>query len=62
MINSFWTLIDNNYYRVKDGILLKAEDNSIDTFDQVEVELLSSTILDKINYEFGTNFKIIAGV
>ena len=57
--NTFWTKFDNEFCRIKDGILLQApsnEDNSVDTNNEINTISISSDILDKINLEFGSKF------
>ena len=65
--NSFWVKFDEFgfYYRVKGGVLKQApiQDNGeIDSDKKILVKYIDTNlqelnILEKINYEFGTNFK-----
>ncbi len=64
--NSFWVKFEESgfYYRVKDGILKQApikENGEIDidkkvVIKNIDTELQTLNMRDKINYEFGTNF------
>ena len=64
--NSFWVKFEESgfYYRVKDGILKQApikENGEIDidkkvVVENIDTELQTLNMRDKINYEFGTNF------
>ena len=55
---TFWTLIDNEYYRIHNGILKYApnENNSIDINQEITVIDLNDDKLKLINKELGSNF------
>ena len=59
-MNTFWTLIDNQYYRVHNGILKYAPmcntTNQVITEQESIVEVISAIELEKINMELGSNF------
>lgn len=60
-LNTFWTKIDNKYYRIKDGILKETttnEDASISIDNKTIVISITEDILKNINEEFGSNFNI----
>ena len=60
-INTFWTKFDNNYFRIKDGILKQAPtntDGSISIENKTVVISITEDILKNINEEFGSNFNI----
>jgi len=58
MNNTFWTLIDNEYYRIYDKELkhapLNKETNSIDVSLESVVEVITPERLELINMTFGT--------
>ena len=59
MNNTFWTKFDNNFYRIKDSILLQAPsnlDNTVDTSNEINSISVSYDILEQINKEFGSKF------
>ena len=60
MKNTFWTLIEDNYYRIHNGILKYAPVVGIDKKIALEkesyVDIISIEQLKLINYEFGCNF------
>ncbi len=59
--NTFWTKIDNSYYRIKNGILKQAPinaDGSICIENKIEVVSIAEDILKNINDEFGSKFDI----
>ncbi|MEA2049189.1 MAG: hypothetical protein U9O56_00425 [Campylobacterota bacterium] len=59
--NTFWTIIDDNYYRIHNGILKYAPidiDNSIITDAESSVDIISIEKLELINQEFGSTFTI----
>lgn len=62
MQNTFWTLIDGNYYRVYNGVLKYAPmcgETSIVLHEKEElVEVISAEQLEKINHKLGSNFTI----
>jgi uncharacterized protein YbaR (Trm112 family) len=61
MSNTFWTKFDNNFYRIKDGILLQApikSDDTVDIDNRKDATLVSSSILEQINKEFCSSFKL----
>ena len=61
MNNTFWTLIEDNYYRIYNGILKYAPvgiDNNILLKEEACVEVISANRLNLINNEFGSNFII----
>lgn len=49
MNNTFWTLIDNEYYRVHDKILkhapLNTETNSIESSQESKVEVIAPIVI-----------------
>ena len=55
---TFWTLIDNGYYRIHNGILKYApnENNRINIDQEITVTNLNDNQLKLINLEFGSNF------
>jgi len=61
MQNTFWTLIENHYYRIEEKQLkyapINPTDNSIILEDAKLVTNISSDILDLINKEFNTNIR-----
>ena len=62
MSNTFWTLIEDGYYRVHNGILKHAPmDQSKSTVlkeQESNVTDISEKKLTIINYELGSNFSI----
>ena len=60
MNNTFWTLIDNEYYRVHDKVLkyapLNAETNNINTEEESIVQVITPERLEKINIKLGCTF------
>lgn len=60
MDNTFWILIDNEYYRVYDKILKHApinkETNSIEISQESIVEVISPEQLEKVNEKLGCSF------
>ena len=59
MKNTFWTKFDNNFFRIKDGVLLQAPVKYDDTVDIDHSDIarsLPTNILNKINQEFNSNF------
>jgi len=57
--NTFWTKFDNNFYRLKNGILCQAPsniDNTVDVNHSENTTSVSSAILEQINSEFGSEF------
>ena len=59
MQNTFWTIIDNNYYRIHNGILKYAPvgiDNNILHEEESHIEVISIDQLELINYEFNSSF------
>ena len=61
MKNTFWTLIENNYYRIHNGILKYAPadfDNNIISEEESHIEVISIEQLELINDEFNSNFLI----
>jgi len=59
MNNTFWTLIEDNYYRIHNGILKYAPvdtDNNIIDKEEANIEVISIEQLELINYEFGSSF------
>ena len=63
MQNTFWTLINNDYYRIEDKQLKIApadpKDNSIILEDAAPVQNLEPSTLELINKEFNTTIKIV---
>lgn len=62
MKNTFWTLIENDYYRVHERVLKHApynmETNSVELNEQSVVEVISSDRLELINFVLGSHFDI----
>lgn len=62
MNNTFWTLIDNEYYRVYNNLLkhapLNQETNSIDVNQESNVNVISQEKLEIINQKLGCCFTI----
>ena len=61
MKNTFWTKFDNNFFRIKDGVLLQAPmkpDDTVDIDNSKIASSLSTDLLEQINQEFGSSFKI----
>lgn len=62
MNNTFWTLIEENYYRIHNGILKQAPANELDFTinrdNEIKVEVITSEMLEKINTKFGSCFTI----
>jgi len=62
MSNTFWTLIDNEYYRVHDNILkhapLNTETNLIESSQESKVQAIAPEQLEKINAILGCSFII----
>ena len=60
MNNTFWTLIDNEYYRVHDKVLkhapLNAETNNINTSEESIVQVIAPELLEKVNTILGCSF------
>ncbi len=60
MNNTFWTLVDNEYYRVHDKVLkhapLNAETNSIESSKESKVEVIAPEQLEKVNTILGCSF------
>jgi len=57
--NNFWTIIEDSYYRIHDGVLKYAPigDNNIVLLSQEShIEVISAEMLELINYEFNSNF------
>ena len=57
--NTFWTIIEDSYYRIQNGVLKYAPintDKSVLTSEESEVNVISTDILELINYEFGSSF------
>lgn len=62
MQNTFWTLIDNDYYRIHNKTLKHAPQNQntnkIETSQETKVEVISPERLEKINEKLGCSFMI----
>lgn len=62
MQNTFWTLIDNGYYRIHNGNLkyapMGSETSQILTDKEHKVQDISSELLEKINSKFGMTLSI----
>ena len=60
MENTFWTLIENAYYRVYNNKLKHAPLNqinqTIETSQESNVEVITPELLEKINKKLGYNF------
>ena len=60
--NTFWTKFDKDFYRLSNGILCQAPsnaDNTVDAEHSVNTVSVSSTVLEQINNEFGSEFTSI---
>ena len=62
MHNTFWTLIENDYYRVHNKILKHApinkKTNTIDLSKKSVVEVISAQKLELVNKNLGSSFMI----
>lgn len=60
MNNTFWTLIDNEYYRVHNKVLkhapLNTDTNSIELSQESKVEVITPELLAKVNAILGCSF------
>jgi hypothetical protein len=60
--NTFWTIIDNSYYRIHNGILkyapVNTNDSSVLKSEESCVEVISIEILELVNQEFNSSFTI----
>ena len=60
--NTFWTLIEDEYYRIYNGELkyapLCTNTQSVNTNEESNMEVISPDKLELINLEFGSNFII----
>lgn len=60
MNNTFWTLIDNEYYRIYDKVLkhapLNQETNSIELSQESVVKVITPERLELINEKLGCCF------
>lgn len=57
--NTFWTIIEDSYYRIHDGVLKYApidNDNNIVLSLESHIEVISAEMLELINFEFNSNF------
>ena len=57
--NTFWTIIQDNYYRLKDNKLYTAPaiNNEVDTDKFSKVLSIESDVLKLVNLEFGSFFE-----
>jgi len=62
MQNTFWTFIEDGYYRIYDGVLKYAPvsniDDSIVLDDQDIVQIITPQKLEVVNNELGSSFLI----
>lgn len=62
MKNTFWTLIDNEYYRIHNGVLKYApicnDTKEMLSSKEEEVKVISAELLEKVNNSLGTNLTI----
>ena len=59
MKNTFWTIFGENYFRIKNGVLLQAPVNSNNTVDaehESRATSVATNILTDINNNFGSSF------
>ena len=60
MKNTFWTLIDDQYYRIYNGELKSApkciETSTVITSQESKVKVVSGEQLEKINNKLGSSF------
>jgi len=60
MDNTFWTLVDNEYYRVHDKVLkyapVNSETNLIESSLESKVEIITPELLEKVNTVLGCSF------
>jgi len=59
MKNTFWTKFDNNFFRIKDGVLLQAPvkfDDTVDIDNSNIATSLPTDLLEQINQEFRSKF------
>ena len=58
--NTFWTLIEDEYYRIYNGALkhapVCAETSSVLTNEESRIEVISAEKLELINKELGCSF------
>ena len=59
MNNTFWTIINGDYYRIKDNELYTAPilNDEVDTAKSSKVVSIDSGILELVNLEFGSSFE-----
>ena len=59
MTNTFWTIINENYYRVKDNELYTAPilNEEVDTDKSSKVVSIDNDSLELVNLEFGSSFE-----
>ena len=62
MQNTFWTLIDDSYYRVHNGVLkyttVCSETSSVLASNESKVETVTAKDLEKINSALGSKFTL----
>ena len=62
MNNTFWTLIENEYYRIHNGVLKYApvcsNTSTVLNSEESQVQVISADKLEKVNQEFGSSFII----
>lgn len=62
MQNTFWTLVEDSYFRVHDGVLktapLCSDTSSVKTSQESVVKSISPDILEKVNGALGINLSI----
>ena len=59
MENTFWTQFGDQFYRIKDDVLLEASsesDGTVDTNSSIIPVTICSEILDQINKKFNSKF------
>ena len=59
MNNTFWTIINEDYYRIKDNELYTAPilNDEVDTDKSSKVVSIDSDSLELVNLEFGSSFE-----
>ncbi len=59
MNNTFWTIINENYYRIKDNELYVVPiiNDEVDTTNSSKVLSIDSNVLELVNKQFNSNFE-----
>lgn len=59
MNNTFWTIINENYYRIKDNELYIAPilNDEVDTNNSSKVLAIDTDVLELINLQFNSDFE-----